>query len=221
MIVRTPYTVNLDLIKDALLSIHTFDSKTSLNNPVGDFFYDPWTIKQEFIGTPWQSILDSLPMPVGEARVIVLKPGTSYYCHADADDRWHLNLQSEHGYLIDLDSSTMHRLHTDGIWYTMDAGCKHTAANFGQIDRVQLVIRRLLNRNNLVNPVDVKIVLKSNAFDFRYQFDNTISPWLNRANKQGNINNFKFVDSEVSFSIEQHSIESLKQVLPDIFEIIQ
>jgi hypothetical protein len=103
----------------------------------------------------------------------------------------------------------------------MDAGCKHTAANFGQIDRVQLVIRRLLNRNNLVNPVDVKIVLKSNAFDFRYQFDNTISPWLNRANKQGNINNFKFVDSEVSFSIEQHSIESLKQVLPDIFEIIQ
>jgi hypothetical protein len=100
----------------------------------------------------------------------------------------------------------MHQLQTDGIWYKMDAGRKHTAANFGHIDRVQLVVRHLLNRNKLVNPVDIKIALKIDTPDFRYQFDSTISPWLNRANKQGIIDNFKFINDEVSFSIELDSI---------------
>jgi hypothetical protein len=101
-----------------------------------------------------------LPFDKGEARIIILKPGTSYYCHADADDRWHLNLQSEFGFICDIDQSVMHKLSTDGNWYDMDAGRRHTAANFGHIDRIQLVVRQLLDRNVLVNPVDIKIVLK-------------------------------------------------------------
>lgn len=221
MLSPTKYSIDVAVLNEAVNQSQHTEFKYTINQPTGDFFYDPWIIKPELKGTVWEDILNSLPVKQGEARVIVLKPGTSYYCHADADDRWHLNLQSEYGYLLDLDNSTMHQLHTDGIWYDMDAGRKHTAANFGHIDRIQLVVRHLLDRNVLVNPVDIKIVLKINTPDFRYQFDSTISPWLNRANKQGVINNFKFVDSEVSFSIEQDCVESLKQILPDIFEIIQ
>jgi hypothetical protein len=221
MLTSTKYSINIANLNEAVNQSLSAEFKYTINQPTGDFFYDPWIIKSELKGTIWEDILNSLPVDQGEARVIVLKPGTSYYCHADADDRWHLNLQSEYGYLLDLDNSIMHQLQTDGIWYKMDAGRKHTAANFGHIDRVQLVVRHLLNRNKLVNPVDIKIALKIDAPDFRYQFDNTISPWLNRANKQGIIDNFKFINDEVSFSIELDSIESLKQVLPDIFEIIQ
>jgi len=221
MLSSTDYSIDTSILKQAVAqSLHN-EFKYTINQPTGDFFYDPWVIKPELKGTIWEDILNSLPVDQGEARVIVLKPGTSYYCHSDADDRWHLNLQSDYGYLLDLDNSVMHQLQTDGVWYKMDAGRKHTAANFGHIDRIQLVVRHLLNRNKLLNPVDIKIALKIDTPDFRYQFDSTISPWLNRANKQGSINNFKFVDSEVSFSIEKDSIESLKQILPDVFEIIQ
>jgi hypothetical protein len=221
MLSPTKYSIDVAILNEAVSQSHQTEFKYTINQPTGDFFYDPWEINPELIGTVWEDILNSLPVKQGEARIIVLKPGTSYYCHADADDRWHLNLQSEYGYLLDLDNSTMYQLHTDGVWYEMDAGCKHSAANFGHIDRIQLVVRHLLNRNVLVNPVDVKIVLKIDTPDFRYQFDSTISPWLNRANKQGVINNFKFVGSEVSFSIEQDCVERLKQILPDIFEIVQ
>jgi hypothetical protein len=221
MLSPTKYSIDVAVLNEAVSQSQHTEFKYTINQATGDFFYDPWIIKPELTGTVWEDILNSLPVKQGEARVIVLKPGTSYYCHADADDRWHLNLQSEYGYLLDLDNSTMHQLHTDGIWYAMDAGRKHSAANFGHIDRIQLVVRHLLDRNALANPVDVKIVLKINTPDFRYQFDSTISPWLNRANKQGVINNFKFVDGEVSFSIEQDCVESLKQILPDIFEIKQ
>jgi hypothetical protein len=221
MLSPTKYSIDVDILNEAVSQSQHTEFKYTINQPTGDFFYDPWIIKPELKGTVWETILNSLPVEQGEARVIVLKPGTSYYCHADADDRWHLNLQSEYGYLLDLDNSTMHQLRTDGIWYDMDAGRKHSAANFGNVDRIQLVVRHLLDKNVLVKPVDVKIVVKINTPDFRYQFDSTISPWLNRANKQGIINNFKFVDGEVSFSIEQDCVASLKQILPDIFEIVE
>lgn len=220
MLSPTEYSIDTAVLKEAVTqSLHT-EFKYTINQPTGDFFYAPWIIKPELKGTVWEDILNSLPVEQGEARVIILKPGTSYYCHADADDRWHLNLQSEYGYLCDIDNLVMHLLSPDGIWYIMDAGCKHTAANFGHIDRIQLVVRQLLKKNNLKNPIGAKIVLKTNTSDFRYQFDSTVSPWLNRANKEGTINNFKFINNEVSVDIEKDSLESLKHTLPDIFEVV-
>jgi hypothetical protein len=220
MLSPTQYSISTVLLKKAADQLFHNEFKYTINQPTGNFFYDAWQIKSELKGTIWEDILNSLPFDQGEARVIVLKPGTSYYCHADADDRWHINLQSEYGYLCDIDNSVMHQLHTDGIWYNMDAGRKHTAANFGNIDRIQLVVRQLLKKNSLKNPICVKIILKIDAADFRYHFDNTVSPWLNRANKQGIIDNFKFINNQVSFDVEQDCLDSLKNVVPEIFEII-
>jgi hypothetical protein len=214
------HSVDPKLLKDALSKIDNNEFKTSLNVPTGDFFYDPWTIKPEFKNTVWEDILNSLPFDKGEARIIVLKPGTSYYCHADADDRWHLNLQSEFGFICDIDQSLMYKLLSDGNWYEMNAGRRHTAANFGSIDRIQLVVRQLLKKNNLLDPVPVKIITKTQTVDFRYQFDNTVSLWLNHANKKGIICDFKFVDTEVSFKVERNSLQSLTEIVPDIFEVV-
>jgi hypothetical protein len=221
MLQVTNHHIDIDLLKQALSTINNDQFKLSLNQPTGEFFYDPWVIKPEFKNTIWESILNSLPYNQGEARIITLKPGTAYCCHADADDRWHLNLQSEFGFICDLDHNVMHRLSTDGYWYNMNAGEKHTAANFGSVDRIQLVVRQLLNKNKLVDPIFVKIVTKVQTVDFRYQFDNTISPWLNIANKKAIINNFKFINDEVSFNIERNNLESLKTIVPNIFEVIE
>jgi hypothetical protein len=221
MLTLTNYTVSQELLQEAQSQLPTIDNRLSLNQPTGEFFYEPWIVKPEYRGTIWEEILNSLPLPKGEARLIKLAQGECYPSHADVDDRWHMNLTGNNSFIIDLEKQQMHQTNQLGHWYDMDAGVRHTAANFGHIDRIQLVVRQLLDRNVLVNPVDIKIVLKINTSDFRYQFDSTISPWLNRANKQGVINNFKFVDGEVSFSIEQDCVDSLKQILPDIFEITQ
>lgn len=219
MLSATAYTLDLASIKEAVDAVPTDQFKFTLNQPTGDFFNDPWEIKPNYKGTIWETVLNSLPVDQGEARIVVLKPGTCYFCHADADDRWHLNLQSQHGYLIDIEDSIMCPLFTDGIWYHMNAGKLHTAVNFGSIDRIQLVVRQLLTRHKLNDPVTIKIALKTDVFNFRYQFDNTISAWLNLANKQGTINNFKFINDEVTFDVERTLLDSLYKIVPNIFEI--
>ena len=221
MLCPTNYTVEPYLLEEAIKQSDKDEFKLILNQPTGDFFYDPWAIKPEFVGTVWEDILNSLPLDKGEARLITLKPGTSYYSHADADDRWHLNLKSEYGYLCDLDNQQMHLLTPDGIWYDMDAGRIHSAVNFGHCDRVQLVVRQLLKSNILKNSIKIKIRIKETSPDYRYQFDRTISPWLNRANKKGIISNFKFLDTEVSFDIEVDELNSLKRIVPILFEIVE
>jgi len=220
MLSPTEHKVDFELIHQALELTNFDEFKSTINEPTGNFFYDPWVIKEEFKNTVWDKILESLPGPKGEARVITLKPGTAYWSHADADDRWHLNLQSEHGYICDLEEQKLHFLETNSIWYTMDAGRLHTAANFGSKDRVQLVVRQLLKNNQLVDPIKVSIVLKEKTFDFRYQFDQIISPWLNKANKNKIISDFVFNNEEVSFNLEKDFLSDLESVLPKIFKLI-
>lgn len=218
MIKPTPYTVNIDTINRAISSTVSNDFKLVLNEPTGKFFYDPWQLKQEFKGTAWEEILSALPGPVGEARIITLESGTNYYSHADIDDRWHLSLQGNQSYLIDLDTCQMFETIQDGVWYLMDAGKLHTAANFGQIPRRQLVVRKLLSRNVLREPIDIKITKRKDAFDYRYQFDHTVSPWLNMANKQGLITNFSYTHDEVTLQIEKTELDNLVNVLGEYFK---
>lgn len=220
MLFPTAHTVDIELIDQALRLTNFDEFKLTINKPTGNFFYDPWDIKSEFKGTIWDRILQTLPEPKGEARIITLKPGTTYYCHADADDRWHLNLQSEHGYICDLENKELLKLNTDGIWYSMDAGRLHTAANFGNKDRIQLVVRQLLKRNQLIDPIKVSIVLKEQASDFRYQFDQTVSSWLNRANKNQIISDFVFSDNEIHFNLEKDYLLKLETVIPKIFKLV-
>lgn len=190
-------------------SFDGLDDKTILNEPTGNFFYDPWVIKEEYKETVWEEILSILPTPIGEARIIKMKPGTTYMAHSDIDDRWHLNLQGEESYLIDLDNIDMYSLKRDGYWYTMDAGIKHVASNFGPVDRIQIVVRKLLIKTQDDNLVNVIISPTAEKFDYRFQFDKHISPWLNRTNKKGLMKDFAHNGSSVSFKVVKEALEDL------------
>jgi len=199
-------------------SFNGLSDKTILNEPTGNFFYDPWNIKKEFKNTIWEEMLSTLPTPIGEARIIKMEPGTTYMAHSDIDDRWHLNLEGNDSYLIDLDNLDMYALERDGYWYTMDAGKKHVASNFGPVDRIQIVVRKLLIETEDKNLVNVIINPTAKKFDYRFQFDKHVSPWLNRTNKKGLMKDFAHDGSNVSFKVVKEALEDLN--LTDDFEII-
>jgi hypothetical protein len=222
MLRKINYTIPLEILQDAQKLIPEIDFRSTLNQPTGRFFYDPWKIKEEFKGTIWEKIIDTIPNPIGEARLIVLKHGTCYHSHSDIDDRYHINIVGQYSFLINLDKEEMYKTETDGQWYEMDASPRHSASNFGNIDRIQLVIRKLLIDNDLENPCPIKIVTtETNLGKARYVFDNTISSWLNIANKKKIISKFNYKEDEVSFEIEKKFISELNDLLPENFQIIK
>jgi hypothetical protein len=221
MLIKTHYLVDTMLFQDACNELPKSGMKTTINQPTGDFFYDPWEIKDEYKGTVWEKLYNSLPVVKGEARIIILDPGQCYQIHADIDDRYHLNILGDNSYLIDLVREQMHPLAQDGIWYDMDASFLHTATNFGRRARVQLVVRKLLKKNKLNNPIEVSLATSlDNPNHARFLFDNTMSPWFNDANKAGFINNFSHGAVTIKFNIEQDKLESFKRMLPTEFKII-
>jgi hypothetical protein len=221
MLAPTNYTTNPKLFQEAMYSLPKDAVKTTINEPTGNFFYDPWVLKSEYKGTVWETLYNSLPVAKGEARIIILDPNSCYQIHADIDNRYHLNISGEECYLIDLIREQMHLLKQDGIWYNMDAGILHTATNFGRRHRVQLVVRHLLKKNKLVNPVEVSLSTTiSNTNDARFIFDSHVSPMLNEGNQLGFINNFKQGNVSITFNIEQDKLESFKRVLPEEFKIL-
>lgn len=217
MLELTNYTVPQDLLQEAIDSIPDVDSRLSLNQPTGRFFNDPWEIKAEFKGTVWEKILNILNEPKGEARLIKLIQGESYPSHADIDDRWHLALTGNNSFLIDLEKLEMHKTDKNGKWYSMNAGTRHTAANFGSEDRIQLVVRKLLPVPNIQNPVDIAITLKTVVEDRRFIFDDVISPWLNYAYKKGIVDNFKGEDLIATMTVEKDHIDNLKELIKEHF----
>lgn len=222
MLTPTNFTVHTQLILRALNNIPTDTFRFSINEPTGDFFYDPWVLTSEFVDTPWGELYNSIDMPdKGEARIIKLNGGECYISHADIDDRYHLNLSGEKCYLINLNDESMHNLTCDGQWYLMDAGSKHSACNFGNKIRYQLVIRKLLNKNILTDPVPVTLVTNLDSEDARYLFDNTLSGPLNYANKHNLISDFKFTNnSSVSFNLERKMYDEMLRILPKEFGIL-
>jgi hypothetical protein len=216
MITASKFICPDGLIRKALNNQLT-DQRVSLNEPTGDFFYDPWIIKEEYKNTVWEQILNSLDTPVGEARIIKLDSGKSYYAHADIDDRWHLNLSGEYSYLIDLDNNKMFELVNDNIWYCMNAGLLHSASNFGSVTRNQLVVRKLLEHSTDPNMISITIKPAVDKFDIRYQFDKMISPWLNQQNKKKNIDNFKNVGNTVTLKIASNLKDELLKLADGLF----
>ena len=214
MLLKTTHSVSQSLL-DFVSFDYLNEMKTAINQPTGEFFYDPWVIKDEFRHTVFEKILNTLPSNIGEARIIVLESERCYTKHADIDDRYHLNLHGDEGYLIDLESNTMYHSLRDGYWYEMDAGILHTAASFGAHKRIQLVVRKLLNKNILIDPVDVSITLKDK--NSRYDFDNVLSAWLNRANKNGSISEFQYRDETIRFNIERNQLIELKNKCSNSF----
>jgi hypothetical protein len=221
MLTPTSHTVDTALFHEALHHLPTGEMKTTINQPTGDFFYDSWILKDEYKGTVWEILYDSLPVIKGEARIIILDPGHCYQTHADIDDRYHLNILGDNSYLINLVQETMYPLSQDGIWYDMDASFLHTATNFGRKARVQLVVRKLLKKNRLSNPIEVSLVTTMENPNYaRFLFDNTLSPWFNEANKLGFINNFIQGALSIKFNIEQNKLESLTTILPEEFKLV-
>lgn len=219
MIHKTNFCIPKDVLELAITSLPNIDHRLTLNARTNNFFYDEWKIKDEYKDTVWEKILDSLPYKKGEARLIKLDSGTTYMCHADIDNRWHMSLTGNQSYLIDFDSSTMHKLDIDGYWYDMDARKLHVASNFGEVPRVQLVVRQLLNRGKLENPIHVTISPAKSLHDYRYKFDNIISPWLNKVNSNNKLNNFTVDGDKVKFSIDESVVSELSKFNSEIFTI--
>jgi hypothetical protein len=222
MILPTHYTTSLDDINKALTLLPSQEpGKQTINQPTGDFFYDPWEIKPEYKGTVWEQLLNDMGEIKGEARVITLTSKSNYVSHCDIDDRFHLNLSGVFCYLIDLDNNKMYPTVKDGIWYSMDTSKLHTAANFGNTHRHQLVVRQLLKHSNIKDPVNVRIVPTiDNVETARFLFDHTISSLLNTANKHGVIDNFKLTDSGPTFTCERVFINVLTSAISNKLELI-
>jgi hypothetical protein len=219
MITKQIVTCPEGLIEQALKE-HPITESIVLNEPTGDFFYDKWVIKEFYKGTIWQQVLDTMPMSVGQARIIKLEPGESYMAHADIDNRWHLNLTGEQSYLIDLDNKVMYECVRDDHWAYMDASHIHAATNYGSIPRLQLVVRELLFRSR--QPVDLVSVVMEPAHpqhDFRYKFDKIFSPFLNRANQKYKLADFAYNTSNLSFKLERELLEDFKQLATEDFKI--
>lgn len=222
MISCTNIIVPSELFNKAIDNVPHVEGKFVLNEPTGRFFYDKWSIKEEFKNTVWEELLSMLPENIGEARLIYLRSATCYTTHSDIDDRYHLNLKGGYSYLINLDTKDMFSVSQDRVWYDMNAGPRHTACNFGYCDRVQLVVRQLLRDSKLHNPI--QITLSSNISDLemaRFIFDDTISPWLNNANKRHIINDFKLSGPDVVFNLEKQYLQSLLEILPKEFSYEQ
>ena len=220
MLTATNYTINPKLLQEAVAHLPESGMRTTINKPTGNFFYDPWELKDEYKDTVWETIYKSLPVVKGEARIIILEPAHCYQIHADIDDRYHLNISGEECYLMDLVREQMYRLEQDGIWYDMDAGLLHTATNFGRRARVQLVVRKLLSKNRIDKPATITVKSKlDNLDDSRFLFDSHLSPWLNLANKQGIITDFEHLSSYVRFKILPDHLDYFKKSLPEGFVI--
>ena len=223
MLTQLHYTVSVNLIQEAMNNIQSDEFRVAINQPTGNFFYDPWVIKPEYQNTVWEKLYNSLPLAnKGESRIIHLRGGTCYNSHADIDNRYHLNLSGDKCYLIDLDNNNMHPISCDGIWYNMDAGRRHAAANFGNRPRYQLVVRHLLQHGIIADPVNVTIKAKPavNAEDARFVFDEVISPMINKVNKQGLLDEFVFKDSVVSFTIDRFHMQQLIEILPNELNLL-
>lgn len=219
MLNQLSHYVESDIVDECIELCSDFNECTLLNQPTGNFFYDTWKIKNEYIGTAWQKLLESLPYNLGEARIIKLVPGETYMSHADIDNRWHLNLTGEQSYLIDLENKSMHHLQKDYKWYSMDASKIHVAANFGSKNRFQVVIRQLLTKSSLSKFVFVKIEPSREQHDYRYKFDQIMSPFLNKANKNNFLRNFQFEKNTVTFEIAEQEIENFKKIITKDFGV--
>jgi hypothetical protein len=72
----------------------------------------------------------------------------------------------------------------------------------------------------LRTPVTVKIVPDNSNIAHRYVFDQSVSPWLNFANKKGLISEFSYQQHIVTVSVEEGEVANLKSILPNGFKLI-
>lgn len=212
MITQLENKVDLDIIRS--IDVKSLqERRQTLNQPTGRFFHDPWVIKSEYKGTIWDEILSKAPNDIGEARIMRLVPGETYFAHADLDDRYHLSIYGNLDYLIDLENKEIIEVPEDGHFYYMDAGRIHSAVNWGSESRYHLVIRKLLLDFKIEESRRITLTPINPPIDFRFKFDNHISNHLNRMIKNKMITDVYLIDQSISFIIDSRNISLIKNLV--------
>ena len=201
---KTDSKILFDLVK------HLPEGKNVLNRPTGNFFYDAWEVLPEYKGTAIEDLLKQLP-DHGEARVIIMKPGESYSAHADIDDRYHITLDAEQSFLHDIENEMMYATKPDNTVYLMNAGVLHSASNYGYKNRYQLVIRKRLQHNPMMNdPRQVVMTSIDPVYNLRYLFDSSFSILLNKLAKEKLIDAFARInETKIKFLCDGSKINEL------------
>lgn len=192
-------------------------NRCAINQPTGHLLYDPYEIKQEWVGTEFERLAEEMPVVVSEIRLMKLDPGAVYRSHADIDDRVHLNLQSnEQCYLIDLDNQNMYPIVADNELYIMDGSYLHTAVNFGSSPRIQLVMRIPLIKHNNPTFINATIKFVNPPHNLRYIIDQYVSPWLNRYVKYKMLGYFENTTPvEFKLKLDQTALDHILSILEE------
>lgn len=222
MITRTNIHVDVTLkeIIDALNNLPKNDYRYILNEPSNHYMHDDWKIKKEFKNSLWDRILATLPYKIGQARIIVMQPGQCYQSHADIDNRWHLNLTGEDCFFADLDNFKMFKIEQDWYWYDFDASPRHTAVNCGRFARAQLVVRKPIVKNKIVDPVRLEIKSLLDDDNTRYQGENKITPWFNKALLKGVASDIDTPDAgTIHVTLERNILSEFYNLIPQGFTV--
>ena len=183
MLKKLDQSFPIEPIVEQVNSLPYFERYLQLNETdEGRLFNGPYRIKSEFVGTPLGNVLEALG-PIGEARLLKLKPEASYMAHSDPDDRLHMSIiTNEYCRIIDLEANQLYHLPVDGSVWLMDTGPIHVASNFGAHERIHLNIRVLLPD---VKEGWVRFTVEGGDYDWRHIIQISITRWMNRALKEG------------------------------------
>ena len=220
MFTATEHTANsqalLDIFRTVQLEQDQYDDmlKLDINQSTGEFFYNAWQLKPEYEHTEVARVLNQLG-PVGQAKIVSIPPGQCYLAHSDVEDRYHVTLQSDQCLVMDLSNHEQYPCVVDNRVYHMDTARLHTVVNAGYLPRIQLVVRQLLTRPKLINPVRVHIEATEAPYNLRQLWDQSILVWCNLANKKGVMNNFdpRDQEAELHFDLESTHLDSLRETL--------
>jgi len=207
MITPLNYVTNFSDIVDQVVGLGYFGKRLELNVPTGEFFNDPWSLKNEFIDTPLGNVLNNLGN-IGQARLLCLDSGETYTAHCDPDDRIHLAiLTNPYSYLVNIEDQQLHHIPANGQLWHMDTSKIHIAVNWGSRTRIHLNVRVLLPKYNSANP-SLKIKILDGDYDWKQVAYMPIMQLVNRHVKDGLVTGFKGIsDKEII-------INTLK---PDLF----
>jgi len=116
----------------------------------------------------------------------------------------------------------MYRLDDRSKWYNLDASYRHSAVNFGRVDRLQLVVRQLFARKTVGTVDIINITLRPNGPEekYRYYFDDSASQWINRKIKEGVLDNFSHVGLECTFTLMAQYVTELTELVKEHFVVL-
>jgi hypothetical protein len=202
MLTKLPQKFHIQPVIEQVNALGDFGKRLELNTPTGEFFNDPWQIKEEFLNTPLGNVLSSLGN-IGQARLLCLHSAESYTAHCDPDDRIHLAvITNPYAFLVDISDNHLYHVPADGNLWHMDTGKVHVAANWGPRTRVHLNVRVLLPKYTS-DRKGLRIKILDGDYDWKQLAYTPIMRTINQGVKSGEITGFKGVgDKEVLINTE-------------------